>query len=126
MLHHLLSLARTIKHRWNRRKARLDREASSPAVLAFWRDHGRDWAIGDASDKDLDLVENLSNRIATLRRKRQEAEVASLFRQVWEKGFSNAADAFAWDGMNDRLPPAALAAFVEGATSVRREKRSTS
>jgi hypothetical protein len=126
VLQRLLSFARAIKHRWMRHRARLDRNAASPAARDFWRNHGRDWALSDASDSDLDVVGGLASRIAALPQKHKEAEAASAFHKIWRSGFSNPTEALSWDAMNDGLSPAALVAFVEGAGMALKEKRPAS
>lgn len=99
----------------------LYREAVSLPALAFWRDLGREWASTEATAADLAYVRSLSERIRTLRAQPKQAEVIAAFQRVWGEGFSDPAVAIPWDGMNDRMPPAALVAFVEGAGDTRIE-----
>lgn len=110
-----------VHHAW--RFIDLRSSAADPErILAFWREHGREWASREALPQDLAVVASLSERVHGLGAHEREADVTAALRKIWAEGFSNPDDAFPWDGMNDGLRPAALLAFVEGAGSVWKEK----
>jgi hypothetical protein len=106
------------------RRLRVEREAESEQILAFWRDHGRDWARQEASYNDLKLIGELADHIAGLSSPEKLVEVESALRAVWRTGFATPSEAFGWNDMNDALPAAALVAFVEGAGKGWTEARS--
>lgn len=95
-------------------RLRVEREATSDTVLAFWRGHGRDWADEEASYDDLKFFGELSERVADMTPANRAAEVEATLRSVWRSGFINPAEAFGWNDMNEGLPAAAFVAFVEG------------
>lgn len=80
--------------------------------MAFWRQHGAEWAREDASPNDLARVADLVVAVEDLSEKEAASRIAGRFREVWETGFSSSADAFGWDEMNDRPPDAALLSFA--------------
>jgi hypothetical protein len=84
-------------------------------VLAFWRDHGAEWAREEAALDDLKRVVSLIEAVQGLSDKDAAARIATLFRQVWDKGFASADDAWGWDEMSDSLPDLVLLAFARGA-----------
>lgn len=95
-------------------RLRVEREATSDAVLSFWRNHGRDWAGEEASYDDLKFLGELSERVAGMTPANRAADVEATLRSVWRSGFINPAEAFGWNDMNEGLPAAAFVAFVEG------------
>lgn len=84
-------------------------------VMAFWRQHGAEWAREDACPNDLTRVADLVAAVEDLSEKEAASRIAARFREVWETGFSSSADAFGWTEMNDRLPDVALLSFARGA-----------
>lgn len=103
--------------------ARRDRNAVSEPVLSFWRDHGRAWAAAEASQEDLQVIRQLAARIGALRKKARERETVGSLKRIWAEGFDDSSAAFPWDGLDDRLPAAALVAFVTGAGEVAAHER---
>lgn len=96
-------------------RLRLSKAATSDPVLGFWREHGREWALGEASHEDLSRI------AAVVERAKGKSEIAAAgaivadFREIWRAGFADAADAYGWSEMNDGLPDIALLAFARGA-----------
>lgn len=96
-------------------RLRLSKAATSDPVLGFWREHGREWALGEASHEDLSRIAAAVERTEGKPEAAAAAEVVADFREVWRVGFADATDAYGWNEMNDGLPDAALLAFAKGA-----------
>lgn len=83
-----------------------------PAILDFWREHGRHWAQNEASPDDLACVVGLFRRAkgpggARLVRKE--------FEKMWLAGFRSEGERVAWTVIPTIVPDAAYCAFAEGA-----------
>ena len=110
MLEKTKSLLDAARRRSDEAQARRRREraAKDPALLDFWREHGRRWAASEAGPEELKYLERL------LKGSGRARTVVSGLRKMWDTGFP-AADAVGWDVMGDELPPEAYLAFAEGA-----------
>lgn len=97
------------------RRRRIAQSAAGDGLCAFWWEHGREWGQQQASDEDLRRIGTLADRVARLSESRAAAEVVAELRSIWSAGFTNPADAFGWNDMNDQLPASAMVAFVKGA-----------
>lgn len=85
----------------------------TPALLGFWRAHGRDWARDEASAEDLRAVAAIARRARFGGARRARAA----FEAIWAAGFS-AGDGPDWRVIPDHLPDAAWLAFAQGAAEV--------
>jgi hypothetical protein len=95
------------------KRLRVSRHAESEEVLAFWREHGKQWAQQEASHEDIKkLVTVLQSSLSA--GEAAESVALSQLQAIWTAGFSDSASAYGWNEMNDELPPAALLAFVRG------------
>lgn len=92
-------------------------------VMAFWRDHGAEWAREEAAPDDLERIAGFVASVQDLSEKDAAAGVAARFREIWSKGFSSPEDAWGWDEMADRLPDLALLAFARGAEAEYRSRQ---
>lgn len=92
--------------------------ASGAPVLQFWHEHGAQWAKEEASAEDRARILEIAEKLKGAADERATAIAVSELKAVWAGGFPSGSDAFGWDEMNDRLPDAALLAFVRGAASV--------
>jgi hypothetical protein len=86
----------------------------SDEVLAFWREHGRRWALEEASRDDIMKLVAISEVAASAPPEQAAGAVSAKLHQIWNEGFSGAIAPYGWDEMNDRLPETALLAFVQG------------
>ena len=98
-----------------RGKLRVAAGFGNDEVMAFWREHGAEWAREEASPDDLDRIAGFLDSVKGLSDREAAAKLATLFRQVWNAGFSSPEEAWGWEEMGDRLPDAALLAFARGA-----------
>lgn len=88
--------------------------AIRPDVLAFWQEHGQQWAREEASSEDRAQIAAIAKSIDGLTDDRAAAIAIPKLQVIWNDGFPSGSDAFGWNEMNDRLPDAALLAFVRG------------
>lgn len=99
-------------------RLRVSKISSSEPVLAFWRDHGRQWALEEASFDDLSRVAEIAERVSGKGDAAAALGVEAELREIWRAGFSDPADAYGWNEMDDKLPAAAFLAFIRGAHEV--------
>jgi hypothetical protein len=91
-----------------------EQPSQSDEVLAFWREHGRQWALEEASRDDIMKLVAISQVGASAGPGQAPGVVSAKLQQIWNEGFSKAIAPYGWDEMNDRLPETALLAFVQG------------
>lgn len=96
-------------------RLRLSKVAASEPVLAFWKEHGRDWALHEGDHADVARVAAIAKRVAGKSDAVAAGEVSAEFREIWRAGFSDREEAYGWNEMGDGLPDAALLAFARGA-----------
>ena len=92
-------------------------------VMAFWREHGAEWAREDATPEDLARISGFVASVEGLPDKDAAAHIAARFREVWNTGFSSPAESWGWDEMGDRLPDLAMLSFARGAAEQFRLQR---
>lgn len=97
------------------RRDRLARSVTDDRLAAFWRDHGREWGLQQASTEDLQRLRSLADGVARLDESKASAKVVAELKSIWSACFPNPVDALGWDDMNDQLPASAMVAFVKGA-----------
>lgn len=87
-------------------------------VLDFWRDHGVQWATDEASSEDRARIAQIAQNIERMSDERATEAAVSQLQSIWQEGFPSGEGAFGWNEMNDRLPDAAMLAFVRGVAAV--------
>ena len=100
------------------RRMRVSRARESAALTDFWRDHGRRWAMEEAEYADVQTLAGLYEQVSILPEKDRVGALVGELKQIWRNGFSNPAEAFGWNEMNDGLPDSAFLAFAGGVHSV--------
>jgi hypothetical protein len=100
------------------RRRRVSEVATRTDVLDFWRDHGTQWATEEASTEDRARIAQIAQRIEGMPDACATAAALSELQSIWREGFPSGEDTFGWNEMNDRLPDAAMLAFVRGVATV--------
>ena len=125
----LRKFARRVKHaiKWRAQRARGNLRVATgfgnEELMAFWREHGAEWAREEARPEDLARVVDIVAAVEGLPEKEAVTRIAARFREVWNDGFSSPAEAWGWNEMNDRLPDAMLLSFARGAAEEHRLRR---
>tara|TARA_R110000868_G_scaffold10697_5_gene51963 strand:- start:2316 stop:2705 length:390 start_codon:yes stop_codon:yes gene_type:complete len=99
------------------RRRHVSEVATRSDVLDFWRDHGAQWATEEASSEDRARIAQIAQKIKGMSDERATEAAVSELQSIWQEGFPSGDDAFGWNEMNDRLPDAAMLAFVRGVAS---------
>jgi hypothetical protein len=96
------------------KRLRVSRQAQSEEILKFWRDHGCEWARSEASYDDIVKLVTISQSAQAAAPESAEAIAVSQLQAIWDAGFPGEPAPYGWNEMDDRLPPAALTAFIRG------------
>lgn len=96
------------------KRLRVSRDAESPDVIEFWRQHGTEWAREEASFAEIKRLADIAKAAAG-----QAPEYAIPFalgelKAIWRTGWPSLTEPYGWDDMNDMLPPSAYMAFLQG------------
>jgi hypothetical protein len=96
------------------KRLRLSRDAESPEVLEFWRQHGAEWAREEASFAEIRRLVDISKAAAA--RSAGDAATYALaeLKAIWRAGWPGSVEPYGWDEMNDMLPSLAYLAFLQG------------
>lgn len=96
------------------RRLRVSRDAESPEVLEFWRQHGTEWASEEATYAEIQRLVEISKAASALPVDDVIPHIVGELRAIWRNGWPASAEAYGWDEMNDMLPPSAYLAFLQG------------
>lgn len=95
-------------------RLRVSRDAESPSVLEFWRQHGTDWAREEGSFADIKRMVDICRAAAAKPAHDAAAYVVDELKTIWRAGWPGSTEPYGWDEMNDMLPPLAYVAFLQG------------
>lgn len=96
------------------KRLRVSRDAESPDVLEFWRQHGTDWAREEGSFAEIKRMVDICRAAAAQPAQDAAPYAVGELKAIWRAGWSGSTEPYGWDEMNDMLPPLAYMAFLQG------------
>ena len=96
------------------KRLRVSRDAESPDVLEFWRQHGTEWAREEATYAEIKRLVDVSKGAAAQPPEDAAPYAVGELKAIWRTGWPGSIEPYGWDEMNDMLPASAYLAFLQG------------